>query len=138
MGKTLKLVIGDIPFVATLLQAQAPKTCAAFLRALPIKGRVIHARWSGEAVWLPMDAYGIEVPWENATSYPAPGELLYYPGPLSEKELLIPYGAARFTSKVGQLPGNLFATIVRGGARLRKMGEATLWHGAQPISIVRA
>jgi hypothetical protein len=133
--KYLSLVIGQVPLRAELLEKGAPKTCAAFLKVLPIRGRVIHARWSGEAVWLPMDAWGIEVPLENATSYPSHGELLYYPGPLSEKELLIPYGSARFASKVGQLAGNHFAAVVNGREQLRKVGETALWQGAQSILI---
>jgi hypothetical protein len=135
--KYLTLVIGDVPLRAELLEKQAPKTCVELLKVLPIRGHVIHARWSGEAVWLPMDRWQIEVPLENATSYPSHGDLLYYPGPLSEKELLIPYGSARFASKVGQLAGNHFATIVDGREQLRKAGENALWQGAQAILIKR-
>ena len=100
---------------------------------MPIVGKAIQARWSGEAAWLQMDHYGIDVPQENATSYPGPGQLLYYPGGVSEKEILIPYGSAIFASKFGLLPGNHFATIVEGGELLEKMGEAVLWEGAQEI-----
>ena len=63
------------------------------------------------------------------------GELLYYPGGVSEKEILIPYGSTCFASKVGQLPGSHFATIVEGAERLAEMGEKVLWEGAQEISI---
>ena len=84
------------------------------LAKLPINGKAIQARWSGEAAWLQMDPYGVEAPQENATSYPGPGQLIYYPGGVSEKEILIPYGSACFSSKFGLLPGNHFATIVKG------------------------
>ena len=33
---------------------------------------------------------------ENATSYPAPGQVLWYPGGISETELLFPYGGTLF------------------------------------------
>jgi len=88
-------------------------------------------------VWLQMDPYGVEAPLENQTSHPGKGELLYYPGGVSEKEILIPYGHACFASKVGQLPGSHFATIVEGAEWLADMGEKTLWEGAQEISIER-
>ena len=70
---------------------------------------------------------------ENATSYPAPGEILLYPGGVSETEILLPYGSTRFASKAGQLAGNHFATIVEGAEQLRALGERVLWEGAQPI-----
>nr|NIN68399.1 DUF3830 family protein [Anaerolineae bacterium]NIN98490.1 DUF3830 family protein [Anaerolineae bacterium]NIQ81389.1 DUF3830 family protein [Anaerolineae bacterium] len=76
-------------------------------------------------------------PLENQTSHPGKGELLYYPGGISEKEILIPYGSACFASKGGQLPGSHFATIVEGAEWLAEMGEKTLWEGAQEIIIER-
>ena len=85
-----------------------------------------------------MEQIGIEVPAENQTSHPSRGDLLYYPGGISEKELLIPYGSAFFVSKVGQLQGNHFASIVEGLEKLSEMGHKVLWEGAQPIKIEKA
>jgi hypothetical protein len=138
MLRKLKISIGGIPFVAELLEDEAPETCKAFLGVLPIRGKVIQARWSGEAAWFPMDEWGIEAPFENHTSHPSRGDLLYYPGGISEKEMLIPYGSALFSSKVGQLQGNHFATIVEGADGLREVGERVLWVGAQEIVIEEA
>ncbi len=135
MTDTIQIKIGPFKFQAQLLKTMAPKTCAALLNVMPIEGRVIQARWSGESVWLQMDPYGIEVPLENQTSHPNIGYLLYYPGGLSEKEILIPYGASCFASKVGILPGNHFASITEGIERLPQMGEKVLWEGAQEIHI---
>ena len=135
MSRRLKITIGDISFIAELLEHRAPETCRQILAALPIEGMVIQARWSGEAAWLPMDEFGIEAPLENATSHPSRGDLLYYPGGVSEKEMLIPYGAACFSSRVGQLQGSHFATIVTGTERLGEMGRKVLWEGAQEITI---
>jgi hypothetical protein len=114
---------------------KAPETCKALTDKMPITGKAIQARWSGEAAWLKMDSYGVDVPQENATSYPGPGQLLYYPGGVSEKELLIPYGSACFSSKFGLLPGNHFATIIEGKGFLEEMGRKVLWEGAQDIRI---
>jgi len=100
---------------------------------MPIKGNLIQARWSGEAAWLQMDPHSIEAPQENATSYPGPGQLLYYPGGVSEKEMLFPYGSAIFASKFGLLSGNHFATILEGD--LGKLGLNVLWKGAQDITV---
>ena len=133
--KGIVLRVGGQRFVARLLEAEAPRTCAAFLARLPIEGSVIHARWSGESVWFPMDEVGIDAPAENQTSHPSRGDLLYYPGGISEKELLITYGSALFSSKVGQLQGNHFAVVTEGLDRLPEMGRKVLWEGAQKIRI---
>ena len=72
--------------------------------------------------------------YENQTSHPAPGQLLLYPGGISETEILFPYGSTLFASKVGQLAGNHFATIYEGNEQLADLGELVLWKGAQEIS----
>jgi hypothetical protein len=71
--------------------------------------------------------------YENATSYPAPGQLLIHPGGISETEILLAYGGVRFASKVGQLAGNHFLTVTEGADQLRPLGECVLWQGAQDI-----
>jgi hypothetical protein len=111
----------------------APQTCAAFEKLLPYQQKIIHARWSGEACWIPLGEYRLGVGFENATSYPAPGEILFYPGGYSETEILFPYGACRFASKLGQLAGNHFLTVEGGRDALRAMGRLVLWQGAQDI-----
>ena len=136
--KSIVLKIGGQRFAARLLEAEAPRTCEAFLSRLPIEGKVIHARWSGESVWFPMDPVGIDASAENQTCHPSRGDLLYYPGGVSEKELLIPYGSAVFSSKVGLLQGNHFAVITEGQEWLAEMGKKVLWEGAQKIRIEEA
>ena len=131
----ITLKIGEQSLHAKLLESEAPHTCEAFLTHLPIEGNIIHARWSGEAMWLPMNDFGIAAPAENQTSHPSRGDLLYYPGGISEKELLIPYGSTLFSSKVGQLQGNHFASITDELIILQKIGHKVLWKGAQPIKI---
>ena len=137
MSNEILLAIGDTVFTAKLKTLEATKTSKAFINKLPISGKVIHARWSGEAIWLPMDAIAIDVPFENHTSHPSKGDLLYYPGGISEKELLIPYGSALFSSKVGQLQGNHFATIVDDLKKLQEIGVKVLFEGPKPITITQ-
>ncbi len=129
----LEISAGKLHFVVRLEEEAAPQTVAAFRRLLPLESRVIHVRWSGESTWIPLGDLDVGVGPENATSYPAPGELLLYPGGVSETELLFPYGACSFGSKAGPLAGNHFATVVEGGERLRDLGVKCLWEGAQGI-----
>jgi hypothetical protein len=132
----LRITVGDFEFGARLEEEKAPNTVAALRGLLPLKSKLVQARWSGEAAWVPLGwelELGIDS--ENATSYPGPGELLLYPGGLSEVEILFPYGATLFASKMGQLAGNHFATIEAGRERLPELGNAVLWDGARELRI---
>jgi hypothetical protein len=73
-------------------------------------------------------------PLENATSYPSPGQVIFYPGGYSQTEILLAYGGVRFASKLGQLAGNHFLTITEGLDQLADLGRMTLWEGAQDIA----
>ncbi len=127
----LEIAVGDVRLRARLEEEAAPRTVEAFRRLLPLESRIIHARWSGEAAWIPFGDLDVGIGPENATSYPAPGELLLYPGGVSETELLFPYGHTCFASKAGQLAGNHFATIVEGAGDLAELGRLVVWEGAQ-------
>jgi len=129
----LQITSGDFSCTARLEAETAPQTVAAFRKLLPLDSKIIQARWSGQSAWIPMGDLDVGIGPENATSYPAAGELLLYPGDVSETELLFPYGHTCFASKAGQLAGNHFATIVEGAERLQELGELVLWHGAQDI-----
>ena len=130
----LRITVGPWIYTACMEEENAPKTCEAFKRVLPFHSKLIHARWSGEANWIPLGDYNLGVSFENATSHPAPGEILFYPGGYSETEILFPYGAASFASKLGQLAGNHFLTIEEGREHLREMGRSILWEGARDIA----
>lgn len=129
----LNIVIGQLEFRARLERESAPKTCAAFVKLLPFRQQIIQARWSGEAAWIPLGDFEVGVGYENATSYPAPGHILLYPGGLSETEILFPYGSCHFASKVGPLAGNHFLSVVDGAEQLPTLGRLVLWQGAQDI-----
>ena len=129
----LEIVSGRLRFTARLEEEAAPETVAAFRRLLPLESRIIHARWSGEACWIPFGELDVGFGPENATRYPAPGQILFYPGGVSETEILFPYGATAFASKAGALAGNHFATVLEGASALAELGRKTLWEGAQPI-----
>lgn len=129
----LRIVAGPFEFTARLESEAAPLTVAAVRRLLPLRSKIIQARWSGESGWVPLGDLEVGVGHENHTSHPAPGHLLLYPGGISETEILFPYGATLFASRMGQLAGNHFATVVGGSDQLAELGRLVLWKGAQEI-----
>ena len=129
----LRIVAGPFEFTARLEAEAAPRTVAAFRKLLPLRSKIIQARWSGESAWVPLGDLEVGVGFENHTSHPAPGHLLLYPGGLSETEILFPYGGTLFASRMGQLAGNHFETIEDGAEQLPKLGHLVLWEGAQDI-----
>ncbi len=130
----LRITAGPLTFAARMEEERAPQTCAAFRALLPWRSKLVHCRWSGESNWIPLGDFRLEgVSFENHTSHPAPGEILFYPGGFSETEILFPYGGTLFSSIVGQLAANHFLTVVEGRDQLRELGRLTLWEGAQDV-----
>ena len=130
----LSVRIGPYTYGGRLEEAAAPRTCALIRSLLPIHSKVIHVRWSGEGVWMPLGDLDFGVGYENHTSYPAPGQIILYPGGISETEILLAYGGVHFASKMGQLAGNHFITLTSGHETLAELGRLCLWEGAQPIT----
>ncbi len=129
---------GTFRFDAVLEENAAPKTCSVFKELLPYKGQIVHVRWSGEGVWIPLGETDFGLDYENHTSHPAPGHFILYPGGISETEILLAYGGVDFSSKMGQLAGNHFITITGGHENLMELGNTVLWKGAQPIRFEHA
>lgn len=131
----LRVLISGKEMIGILEEEKAPKTCEAFKKLLPLKNKVIHVRWSGQGVWIPFGDQRLGVDYENNTCYPQIGEMLMYPGGVSEMELILAYGYVNFASCAGQLSGNHFLTITEGKEQLFDLGTKVLWEGAQDIEI---
>jgi hypothetical protein len=135
----IRIIVGNqFEFVARLEEEDAPKTCRAFSNLLPFQNKLIQARWSGEAAWIPLGNFDVGIGFENHTSHPGAGQILLYPGGFSETEILFPYGATCFASKLGQLAGNHFLTVIEGHEQLKELGRRVLWEGAQDIVFEQA
>lgn len=131
--RSITVTAGPYRFGGQLEQELAPQTCAAFEKAMPYTGKIVHVRWSGEGVWIPLGDHNFGVGYENHTSHPAPGHVILYPGGISETEILLAYGGVDFSSKMGQLAGNHFITLTSGLENLQALGKLVLWEGAQDI-----
>lgn len=135
MLPTLEITAGGFTFKARYDDDKAPKTVAAFREKLmPLTSRIIHVRWSGQAGWIPFGDLDLDLEPEDGTCYPNPGEVILYPGGVSETEILLAYGYVNFASKAGQLAGNPLATIYEGSENLAELGRKFLWEGAQEIT----
>ena len=132
----LIITIGGNEFRARFELEKSPDTCKAFKSALPFVSKIIHVRWSGEAVWIPLGDLQFGIDYEDATSYPAPGQIILFPGGISETEILIAYGPTCFSSKAGQLAGNHFLTIEDNLDMLAELGRRSLWSGAKDIEFI--
>ena len=136
MTRSLLITLGATTFTARV-ETKAPGTLAWLSDRLPFEGVATHARWSGEAAWVRLGVRA-DLPFENATVYPAPGELLLYTVGPCEPEILLPYGPCAFACRAGPLAGNHFASIREGLDGLRSLGEGLLLTGAQPLRIAWA
>ena len=127
------LSIGAFTFPGRFERQSAPKAVAWLIKRLPLQGTALQARWSGEAAWIPLGGFRLDVGFENHTSHPSVGDILFYPGGYSETEILLAYGACSFASRMGPLAGNHFLTIVEGREQLKALGHRVLWEGAQDV-----
>jgi hypothetical protein len=132
--RRVRMTVGRHVLTGTLEEKRAPKSCAAFRKLLPLRAKLLQARWSGEAAWVPLGDLDVGVGVENETSRPRPGQVLLYPAGDSETEILVPYGRTAFAAKTGPLAGNHFLTIDEAAANLSEIGRIVLWEGAQDVA----
>lgn len=112
---------------------EAPQTVRTFLQALPFSRTFMHARVSGQEIWID-DAPAFEVIQENASVFTAPGEVVLGPSrPVRCKTagcLGIYYGEGK-----GLDAANIFAKVEAEdlpllqalGHRIWKEGVQELW-----------
>jgi uncharacterized protein DUF3830 len=127
--------------VAELLDKDAPRTCEAVWRALPLGGDAYHAKYARNEVYTMVERFAAdEIGLENPTVTPIPGDVCYFSfagGMLDRQfkeekgidqlpgvvDLAIFYGRNNMllNGDVGWVPGNVYASIVEG---LGPMAEA--------------
>lgn len=128
----MRLIIGEDVFPARWAPC-SPRNRAAFQALAREAVQMVHARWSGEACWTPLGTRSLDLELENPTSTPLAGQVLLYPGGVSETEILIPYGPTRFACVAGPLVGAHLVTLEGDLERLAELGRRALWAGAQTV-----
>jgi hypothetical protein len=131
--RQIRVSIGHLILTGSLEEEPAPATCAAFIALLPLRAKLLQARWSGRSAYVPLDDLHIRLGPENEMHRPAPGQVLFYPEGDSPAEILMPYGTTVFAAICGPLSGNHFLTIDDTDG-LDEMGGRVVWDGAQDIT----
>ena len=135
--------------VAELLDAQAPRTCAALWDALPQGGDAFHCKYARNEIYTLVDDFAASPPGrENTTITPIPGDVcaFWFTGqelgsashgysaerrPAEEASVVdLAFFYERnnllLNPDVGWVPGNVFATIVEGLPEIAA-ASADLW-----------
>src|SRR5438309_56316 len=86
----LRITAGPFTFKARLEEKDAPKTCAAVRKLLPLRSKLVHCRWSGESTWVPRGEKRVGGDSQNHASHPAAGQGLLDPVWFSEIQLVLP------------------------------------------------
>lgn len=128
--------------VAELLTDDAPRTCEAVLRALPVKNKAVHAMWAGEEIFF--DGFPLSEPlvFENETNDVEPGSIACissYATRRFRKENItsfcIFYGKSRPRKGVDQtVDVNVFARI-KDAKAMTEIARRIKYQGAEEITI---
>ena len=124
---------GDFTFNARFEEELAPKTVAAFRKAMPFESQAIHVRWSGEAGWIPLGdldlGAGVRKP------HQLPGAGTHHPLPRRNQRDRDPAGLwwRAVREQDGSTRGQPFHHPDLGLENLTTFGKTVLWKGAQKI-----
>ena len=132
LARKFQIKIDDSVFFAFLMEDKSPKTCKAFLSLLPLEGKILHATWSGEMLFLKCNGITGRQELENATVYPSRGDVGLN---FNLGELQIVYGQAQLRARLGPAPDSIFARITENPDRLEEMGQKIHREGAKNIVI---
>lgn len=110
----------------------APITSTAFLKALPFSRNFLHARISGQEIWID-DAPSLNIIQENSSVFVEPGEIVIGPASPGRNKIAnnmgIFYGEGRLLDG-----GNIFGKVVEEDLNLLKTLGDTIWRqGSQEL-----
>lgn len=89
LAKKIEIVLPgeNVRAVAILLEDEAPKTCEAVWKALPIEGQLWHGMFSGNESYVPLEGDAlIRIEPENQTYWNVPGDVGYWYGLWGERK----------------------------------------------------
>ena len=128
---------------AVLLADKAPKTCAAIWSRLPHEAEVLHARWAGREIFLPIPLPD-KPPMENLTNRVSAGEIIYFrewEGQYDNtgfETMGLFYGAEAIREWRGDVRANLIARLLPEDLPLLEEVGLRVWRqGAERVRMVR-
>ena len=65
----ITITAGPYVFGARLETEAAPLTCKAFAAVMPFESQLVHVRWSGEGVWVPLGDRDFGIGYGNSSGY---------------------------------------------------------------------
>jgi hypothetical protein len=151
MARHFEIVVekSGLTLTAELLEDQAPLTCDTFWDSIaqPWQGRLNHGHECGAELWTYVPPLEGEIPYENSTVFPAPGEILYYHfiQPATREGRMVydiglyyAYGASKIDQ--GWIAGNLFARVLGQNVirQIEELAADLLANGPQEVLIRRA
>ncbi len=138
-GTQIEIELAGRVVTATLLEEEAPRTCAAFRALLPLEGQATNTKWSGDMLhfWGPdrpnRGSIGLRVePVENPTRFHWPGYIYYYP---EWSGIRIPYGDAQMSGAFRTCDMTAFARFNGDWSAFREVASRLHLTGAQPMKI---
>jgi len=131
---TLTFEGSSVAATAVLMEQDAPRTCNAFWKALPVKLEAVHSSWSGECIIIVPCGVETEKDYlpENQTIYIGPGEIALY---TPVQELLVFYGRGQPRWRNGPCPSTVFARITDGLDAFSQMCRKLPKEGAKRLLI---
>jgi hypothetical protein len=133
----------NIEATATMIEEKAPDTCHTVWTFLekPWESTVNIGIETGPEIWFLVPP-APELPNENSTVFPIPGDLLFYhyDGQLPHGEKVYDIGiyynrGGKSLLKVGWTPGNLFATITENLSGVQKVAGEMFRTGPKKIVV---
>jgi hypothetical protein len=148
MARTLRLSFPDAgaECAAEMLDDDAPKTCEAVWRGLPLQGDTVHGMYSGPEIFVTADALA-DVEMENGVHRAQPGDIGYWLNPpgryattpqrVVEVVLIYDRGAAIMGPDGQPTFVNLFARVVGDWEAFRDAARTIRTRGPMRLHIER-
>lgn len=131
----LTLTRGNVSAVAEINENAAPTVSASFLKLLPLKSTVYHARWGGNEIWTSLPCFE-KYEHENETCIPTPGDICVVPTGENAYDLAIWYGAGWiFGPEFGFRPSAIIGHITSNLSNFAIAANDVLINGKDTIII---
>lgn len=147
---------------ARLLEAEAPRTCAAVWEALPLTAPVFHGKYARNEIYTLLPSFGQDPGKENTTITPIPGDVCWFTfdgadlgnpaygyeaqedhrdagrGGIIDLALFYGRNNLLINGDQGWVPGNVFAEIVEGLPRMAQACQDVWMGGARGETLTLA